>query len=64
MKTTLFQIILLLATGAVVTAPCRVAATVYETTLMESGQKSLEVSTSELRKILAEKSATVFDARP
>ena len=39
-------------------------ATVYETTLMESGQKALEVSTSDLRKILAEKSATVFDARP
>ena len=31
---------------------------------MESDQKSLEVSTNELRKILAEKSATVFDARP
>jgi rhodanese-related sulfurtransferase len=31
---------------------------------MESGQKTPEVSTSELRKILGEKSATVFDARP
>jgi rhodanese-related sulfurtransferase len=31
---------------------------------MESSQKTLEVSTNELRKILAEKSATVFDARP
>ena len=31
---------------------------------MESNQKTVEVSTDELRKILAEKSATVFDARP
>ena len=65
MKTTLFQIIFLLALGAVVTrAIADSPATVYETTLMESGQKTLEVSTSDLRKILAEKSATVFDARP
>lgn len=65
MKTTLFQIVLLLALGAVVTcANAESPATVYETTLMESGQKTLEVSTGELRNILAEKSATVFDARP
>jgi len=65
MKTTLSQIIFLLALGAVVTcANAESPATVYETTLMESGQKALEVSTSDLRKILAEKSATVFDARP
>src|SRR5688572_26906272 len=65
MKTTLFQIIFLLALGAVVTCTnAESPATVYETTLMESGQKALEVSTSDLRKILAEKSATVFDARP
>jgi rhodanese-related sulfurtransferase len=31
---------------------------------MESGQKTTEVSTDELRKIVAEKNATVFDARP
>ena len=37
---------------------------VYEATLMESGQKTPEVSTNRLRKILTEKSATVFDARP
>jgi len=65
MKTTLSQILFLLALGAVVTcANAESPATVYETTLMESGQKALEVSTSDLRKILAEKSATVFDARP
>ena len=65
MKTTLFQIMFWLALGAVVTcASAESPATIYETTLMESGQKNLEVSTNELRKILAEKSATVFDARP
>lgn len=40
------------------------ALNIYQTTLMEPGQKTPEVSTEELRKILAEKSATVFDARP
>jgi rhodanese-related sulfurtransferase len=65
MKTTLFHLIFFLALG--VWATCASAdspATIYETTLMESGQKTPEVSTNELRKILAEKSATVFDARP
>lgn len=65
MKTILSQIIFLLALGAVVTCTAAESpAAVYETTLMESGQKTAEVSTNELRKILAEKSATVFDARP
>lgn len=65
MKTRLFQIIFLLVLVAVVTcASAESPATIYETTLTESGQKTLEVSTNELRKILAEKSATVFDARP
>jgi rhodanese-related sulfurtransferase len=35
-----------------------------QATLMEPDQKTPEISTEELRKILAEKSATVFDARP
>ncbi len=39
-------------------------ASVYQATLMESDQKTKETSTVELRKILAEKSAVVFDARP
>jgi rhodanese-related sulfurtransferase len=65
MKTTLFHIVFFLALGVLVTcASADSPATIYETTLMESGQKTLEVSTNELRKILAEKSATVFDARP
>jgi rhodanese-related sulfurtransferase len=65
MKTTLFHIVFFLALGVWVTcASADSPATIHETTLMESGQKTLEVSTNELRKILAEKSAAVFDARP
>ena len=65
MKTTLFHIAFFLALGVLVTCGSADSpATIYETTLMESDQKTLEVSTNELRKILAEKSATVFDARP
>ena len=65
MKATLFHIVFLLALGVWVTcASADSPATIHETTLMESGQKTLEVSTNELRKVLAEKSATVFDARP
>lgn len=37
---------------------------IHQATLMESGEKTQEVSTEDLRKILAEKSAIVFDARP
>lgn len=37
---------------------------IHQATLMESGKKTPEISTEELRKILAEKSAVVFDARP
>ena len=37
---------------------------VHQATLLETDQKAREVSTEELRKILAGKSATVFDARP
>jgi rhodanese-related sulfurtransferase len=37
---------------------------IYQATLIEGGQKTKEVSTEELRKILLERSATVFDARP
>lgn len=38
--------------------------TIHQAKLMEPDQKTKEVSTEELRHILAEKSATVFDARP
>ena len=65
MKTTLFNIIFCAALSIWVTdANAASSPTIYETTLMESGQKTGEVSTNELRKILADKSATVFDARP
>jgi len=65
MKATLFHMVSFLALGVWVTcANADSPATIHETTLMESGQKTLEISTNELRKILAEKSATVFDARP
>ena len=65
MKTTLFDIIFFAALSIWVTdANAASSPTIYESTMMESGQKTGEVSTSELRKILADKSATVFDARP
>jgi rhodanese-related sulfurtransferase len=38
--------------------------TIFQTTLMEPNQKTAEVSTDELRQILKDGSATVFDARP
>lgn len=38
--------------------------TIHQATLMETDQKTKEVSTEELRKILLAKTATVFDARP
>lgn len=37
---------------------------IQHATLLESGQKTGEISTEELRAILADRSATVFDARP
>ena len=37
---------------------------IQQATLMEPDQKTPELSTEELRKILVEQSATVFDARP
>jgi rhodanese-related sulfurtransferase len=38
--------------------------TIYQATLQEPNQKTPEVSTEELRQILADQSAIVFDARP
>jgi rhodanese-related sulfurtransferase len=45
-------------------ADAQSSANIYQATLMEPDQKTKEVSTEELRSILAQKSATVFDARP
>lgn len=42
----------------------QVAVNIQQATLMEPDQKTPEISTEELRQILADKSATVFDARP
>jgi len=65
MKTTLFHIAFSLALGVGVTGSnADSPVTIYETTLMESAQKTPEISTNELRKVLATNSATVFDARP
>lgn len=56
--------------GAIAIAPYSVRinaqppASIHQATLMETGQKTKEVSTEELRKILIEKSAIVFDTRP
>lgn len=38
--------------------------TIHQATLMEADQKTNEVSTEELRRILIDRSAVVFDARP
>ena len=40
------------------------SANIHDAKLLESDQKTQEISTEELRSILAEGSATVFDARP
>jgi rhodanese-related sulfurtransferase len=65
MDKSLLPIAFVVALGiSVAYANAQSAVTVYQTTLMEAGQKTAELSTEELQKILAEKSATVFDARP
>lgn len=43
---------------------CAAGGTVYEATLGETGEKTAEVSTAELKQILETKSALVFDSRP
>ena len=51
--------ILILAAAATQAAP-----TIFDAVLGEAGQSTAEVSTDELRRILAERSALVLDARP
>jgi rhodanese-related sulfurtransferase len=46
------------------TALAQAGSSVFQGTLMEANQKTAEVSTDELRQILKDGSATVFDARP
>ena len=50
----------LLATSAYAETP----PTIFQATLMEAEQPTPEISTEELQQILADRSATVFDARP
>ena len=65
MKTRLFQAACLFALVVYAThASAQPSMSVYHNTLVESHQKTPELSTNELRQILAEQSATVFDARP
>lgn len=42
----------------------QVPISIHQATLMERDQKTTEISTDELRRILVENTATVFDARP
>lgn len=58
-----FVLILMIATDPwLVNAQSPVS--IHQATLMETNQKAKEVSTEELRHILATKSAIVLDARP
>ena len=50
--------------GGTAKAAAQEPATVFQATLGEAGQPTSEVSTEELRRILADGSATVFDVRP
>ena len=50
--------------GAAAVASAQPVSTIYQTTLMEPGQKTPEVTTEALQMILADKSAIVLDTRP
>src|SRR5881227_3548498 len=50
--------------GSLTTAYGQTAGNIYQATLGESGQRTVEVSTEQLRGILADMSAVVLDARP
>ncbi len=50
--------------GAGAFANAQSSPNILQATLAESNQKTAEISTEELRKMLSDKSATVFDARP
>jgi rhodanese-related sulfurtransferase len=56
--------LLLAALLPAMTAEAQSSPDIFEATLAQPDQKTAEVSTEELRGILAEGSATVFDARP
>ena len=50
--------------GSLTTAYGQTAGNIHHATLGESGQRTVEVSTEQLRGILADMSAVVLDARP
>ncbi len=50
--------------GSVAAAHGQTPGTIFQATLGETGQRSAEVSTEQLRGILADKSAVVLDTRP
>ena len=56
--------IAVLAAGAPAGAQSEQARTIQQAVIGEASQRTPEVSTDEMRRILAEGSATVFDARP
>jgi rhodanese-related sulfurtransferase len=56
--------ITVLATVVALTAYAEQTGTIHEALLGEANQRTSEVSTQELRRILAERTATVLDARP
>ena len=64
--TTLFNLLCCLAMLAfcICKTDAQSSANINQAILMETGQKTEEVSTEELKRILEDKSATVFDARP
>lgn len=62
-RSSLFVFGLFLILNASTSIEAKEACKIQEATLLES-KKTPEISTSELGKLLAEKGATVFDARP
>jgi rhodanese-related sulfurtransferase len=63
-RLTFLGALLLAALLPAMTAEAQSSPDIFEATLAQPDQKTAEVSTEELRGILAEGSATVFDARP
>ena len=61
-----FLVAIAVATSLVISGPvaAETVKTISQATLEEPNQKTLEVSTDELRRILEDRSAVVFDARP
>jgi len=55
---------MLLLAIPVSTGRAQSSASIHQATLMDAGQKTQEISTEELRRILVEKTAVVFDVRP